>query len=182
MAWRGRREPDLLSSVEMMRRVNRPKTVTIVTGPPGAGKSHFVRERMRPGDLVIDFDLIYQALSGGLPMYERPESLRALVWDVIHLLWDKIEAREVAIDRRQPPVSSFQDCRTWIILSGTNYRLAAMQQRFNAELVVLAEKPAVCMARCAGRAGSVDWAAAIDEWWRCHKGGGGTSIPQGVAL
>lgn len=34
----------------------------VVTGEPGAGKSTFVRDNAGPGDIVIDFDLLAQAI------------------------------------------------------------------------------------------------------------------------
>ena len=37
--------------------------LTIVSGPPGAGKSTLVNERAQPGDLVIDLDQIIDAMS-----------------------------------------------------------------------------------------------------------------------
>lgn len=42
--------------------------LTIVSGPPGAGKSTWVSERAAPGDVVIDLDEIIAELSG-LPLY-----------------------------------------------------------------------------------------------------------------
>lgn len=38
--------------------------VTVVTGPPAAGKTTHVREHAQDGDVIIDFDLIANALSG----------------------------------------------------------------------------------------------------------------------
>lgn len=40
------------------------KQVTVVTGPPAAGKTTHVREHAKPGDVIIDYDLIANALSG----------------------------------------------------------------------------------------------------------------------
>jgi AAA domain len=36
--------------------------LTVVTGPPCSGKSTYVRQHARPGDIIVDFDLIAQAL------------------------------------------------------------------------------------------------------------------------
>ena len=36
---------------------------TVVTGPPCGGKSTHVREHAKPGDLIVDLDLIALALS-----------------------------------------------------------------------------------------------------------------------
>jgi 5-methylcytosine-specific restriction endonuclease McrA len=38
--------------------------LTIVCGAPASGKSHYVREHARPGDLVLDLDAIVHELSG----------------------------------------------------------------------------------------------------------------------
>lgn len=39
------------------------RNVYIVYGPPASGKSTYVREHKKKGDLVVDFDLIKQAIS-----------------------------------------------------------------------------------------------------------------------
>jgi predicted kinase len=36
----------------------------VVTGPPTAGKSSWIRARAKPSDIVIDMDLLAQALAG----------------------------------------------------------------------------------------------------------------------
>ncbi|AEM87078.1 hypothetical protein [Streptomyces violaceusniger] len=36
----------------------------VVTGPPGAGKSSWIRARAKPTDIVIDMDLLALALAG----------------------------------------------------------------------------------------------------------------------
>lgn len=42
-------------------------TVYVVTGPPAAGKTTWVREHAKPGDITIDYDTLAQALSPDLP-------------------------------------------------------------------------------------------------------------------
>ena len=41
--------------------------LTVVTGPPCSGKSTYVRQHARPGDIVIDFDTLAQALGSPTP-------------------------------------------------------------------------------------------------------------------
>ena len=39
---------------------------TLVCGPPGAGKSTYVDDRREPGDIVVDFDALVEALCPGV--------------------------------------------------------------------------------------------------------------------
>lgn len=41
--------------------------ITIVVGPPCAGKSTHVRENAAPGDVIVDYDLIAEALGSSVP-------------------------------------------------------------------------------------------------------------------
>lgn len=40
--------------------------LTVITGAPCAGKSTYARQHRRPGDIVIDFDDLAQALGSGV--------------------------------------------------------------------------------------------------------------------
>lgn len=46
--------------------------VTLVCGPPGAGKSAWVAARRRVSDVVVDLDAIAAALSGTAPHHDHP--------------------------------------------------------------------------------------------------------------
>ena len=51
----------------------------VVTGPPGSGKTTWVQQRARPGDVVFDLDAIAQVVTQ-LPTYPRPlDATRALL-------------------------------------------------------------------------------------------------------
>lgn len=50
--------------------------VTIICGPPASGKSTWARQQSRPGDLLIDFDVIRRAV-GGAMWDDRPEIIAA---------------------------------------------------------------------------------------------------------
>ena len=61
-------------------------TLTVITGPPCAGKSTYVRQHAKPGDIVIDFDTIAQAL--GSPVSHGHD----------HPIWKTgVEARAAAV-------------------------------------------------------------------------------------
>ncbi len=53
----------------------------VITGPPGSGKTTWVEQRRRPGDVVWDLDQV-AATMAGLPRHPRPE----LISDVLHVL------------------------------------------------------------------------------------------------
>lgn len=44
----------------------------IVTGPPAAGKSTWVREQLQAGDIVIDFDAIAHTISPNTDLHDHP--------------------------------------------------------------------------------------------------------------
>ncbi len=70
--------------------------LTIVCGPPGAGKSTYLRQHVRPEDVLIDLDQIKGEISGlpehhttsseivPLALEERNRRLRALASDTTH--------------------------------------------------------------------------------------------------
>lgn len=46
--------------------------LTVVYGPPCSGKTTYVRNQAKPGDLILDYDEFYAALSG-MPAHTWPE-------------------------------------------------------------------------------------------------------------
>ena len=55
------------------------KKVYIITGAPGSGKREFIKERIQPGDVVLDIDDLWQCLSGQ-ERYTKPAALKALIF------------------------------------------------------------------------------------------------------
>lgn len=74
------------------RKTKWDKGVYLVYGPPFAGKKTFVKEQMQPGDIVIEMDLLYQALSFQ-ERYANPEELKLNVFAVRKLLLDQVKMR-----------------------------------------------------------------------------------------
>lgn len=54
--------------------------LTVVTGPPCSGKSAYVREAAEPGDVVVDFDTLAQAL-GSASTHDHPADIRVVAQD-----------------------------------------------------------------------------------------------------
>lgn len=74
--------------------------ITVVMGPPASGKSTFVREQSKPGDVVVDFDVLSQAFGSTIP-HDRPESIAQVTF----------AARSAAIGR----IFDGIDADAWII-------------------------------------------------------------------
>ncbi|SDL20065.1 HNH endonuclease family protein [Natronincola ferrireducens] len=66
--------------------------VYIVYGPPLSGKSSYVEEYMARGDLIIDMDRLYAAVSL-LPAYDKPDNLLNNVRAMHNALIDNIKTR-----------------------------------------------------------------------------------------
>lgn len=68
------------------------REVFVVYGSPFAGKSSWVAANAEPGDLIVDIDRIWNCVSG-LPMYEKPPKLNAVVFGVRDYLLESIKLR-----------------------------------------------------------------------------------------
>lgn len=72
---------------------NKPRGIYLVYGPPLAGKKTYVIENMSEGDIVVDIDALYEAISYQ-PKYIKPDKLLTNVIDVQRLLLDHIKTRQ----------------------------------------------------------------------------------------
>ncbi|MDB8986952.1 HNH endonuclease signature motif containing protein [Parabacteroides merdae] len=68
------------------------RDVYIIYGPPLAGKKTYVKDNMEEGDLVIEMDMLYRAVSMG-DMYNNPEKLKYNVYNIRNLLIDNVKTR-----------------------------------------------------------------------------------------
>lgn len=68
------------------------RQVFIVYGSPLSGKTSYVREAMSEGDLIVDLDNIWQAISG-CDRYVKPARLKAIVFSVRDNLLESIRYR-----------------------------------------------------------------------------------------
>jgi 5-methylcytosine-specific restriction endonuclease McrA len=131
--------------------------VTLVCGPPGSGKSTYVDERRQWGDLVIDLDTLYMALSG-LPAYEKPDVLLPFVF----------AAKDAVLAR----LAGGHGLRhAWVITSGADgAERKELAARLNAGIVLLDVAPSECLRRISQDARRHDkwekWIPIIDRWWK----------------
>lgn len=68
------------------------RSVYLVYGPPMSGKSTFVRENVHRGDIVVDMDKLYAAVSMR-PYYDKPDNLFSNVIGIHNQLVDNIRTR-----------------------------------------------------------------------------------------
>lgn len=68
------------------------KKVYLVYGPPLSGKKTYVKENAERGDLIIDMDELYKAISF-LPYYDKPNNLLQNVRGVYNQLLDNVKTR-----------------------------------------------------------------------------------------
>lgn len=135
--------------------------VTFLFGPPGAGKTTYARERMERGDVLVDLDAFYMALTG-LPMYDRPQGLEPYA----------CAARDAVVQRLARPGLVRQ---AWVTVSGATKAERDHWVRMvpRAKSVLLDVDADTCKGRVALDTRRTHqlaaWVERIDEWWRGHE-------------
>jgi len=122
--------------------------IILVIGPPGAGKSSYVQEHRDADDLVIDYDLIAEALGSGTT-HGHDEAIHASV----------MAARNAVLNNLRRGESGAR--RAWIISANPD---AESIFPFHERTVVDPGRDEVQRrAAAAGRPAS--WPSLIDEWY-----------------
>lgn len=99
--------------------------ITVVTGPPAAGKSSYIAARAKSTDIVVDLDRIALALAGpGAPQWNHDEVLLK----VAH------RARFAAIDEA---VRNADKTHVWIIHTMPSAKALARYRRLDAKVVTV---------------------------------------------
>lgn len=134
--------------------------VTVVAGPPGAGKTTYVRQQIKWGELVVDLDALFAALSG-LDWYEKPAGILPFA----------LAARDAVIAQLYQ-ASELQ--WAWVITSEAHQgRLQRLVSNLDAELVMLDVDASECIRRIANddrRKQNLDhWKSIVERWWSTYR-------------
>jgi hypothetical protein len=133
------------------------REVYVVYGPPMSGKMMFVRQHMRRGDLVIDMDRLFSAVSM-LPEYDKPDNLFNNVMGIQNQLIDNVKTRYGKWNN------------AWIIGGyADRYKREKVANDLGAELIFCDVSKEECLSRLAvdeERRYRVDeWQGYIEKWF-----------------
>ena len=131
--------------------------VYIIWGSPGSGKTTYAKEHMTAGDILIDFDMLFQALTDGGD-HEREYSLFDRVNGVRHYLIDTIR--------------DFPEVRhTWIVYGAPPEKDWEIFRELGAESVFIDTPRRECIRRCIKRGGDPEhWTAIVNKWFDKNEG------------
>lgn len=136
----------------------KPRGIYLIYGPPLSGKSSYVRDNMQPGDIVVDMDSLYEAISYQ-PRYNKPDKLLVNVLDIQRQLIDQIKTRH----------GTWRSA--WIIGGyADKYKREMVIKETGAEAIHIEVSKEACMMRLDGlRDGrqkqKAEWASYINKWF-----------------
>jgi len=131
--------------------------VYIVYGPPLSGKKSFVKSNMERGDLIVDMDRLYSAVSM-LPEYDKPGGLLRNVLGLRDLLIDNIKTRNGKWNN------------AWVIGGyPEKYKREQLADDLGADLIYCEASKDECMARLAvdmdRQCRKDEWKSFIEKWF-----------------
>lgn len=129
--------------------------IHIITGPPCAGKSTYVREHAEEGDLRVDYDLIAQAL-GAVNSHAAEGAVKQAAFD----------AREGAIRA----ALRYRDAESWIIHTTPSEEHMKLYEDAGADVVELDPGYDVCMERAKRDGRPQQTIDGIEKYYSRQKG------------
>lgn len=132
--------------------------VYIVYGPPCSGKSTFVHQMMHRGDLIVNMDLLYRAVSG-CGLYDKPDNLKQNIFRVQDILIDQIRTRygqwNDAYIEGGYPIKTIRE---------------GLAQRVRGELVYCEATKEECLQGAAKRGVfAKEWEGYIQKWFTAYQ-------------
>jgi HK97 family phage prohead protease len=130
--------------------------IHVITGPPCAGKSTYVREHAARGDVRVDLDLIAQALGSDSP-HDAPDEVRAATF----------AARSAVVGRA---LAGAAKADHWVIHTNPTDEQLAAYEAAGAEMVELDPGIDECLRRAAEDGRPERTYDAIRAWYAGQKG------------
>lgn len=126
--------------------------VYLICGAPCSGKSHYIKEHMKDGDIVCDVDDIYSAISGNDP-HDADLYVHEVALGMREHLLDIIRDRKGGWNDAYVPT-----------IANTAEKVQADADRIKADEIILMTTPyEVCMERAIER--PYEFRFLIDEWF-----------------
>ena len=137
------------------------REIFIVYGSPLSGKSTWIKENAEKGDLIVDIDSIWAAVSGQA-YYVKPGKLNAVVFSVRDCLMDAVKHR----------LGFWDNC---YICGG--FPLISERERLvkelGARLIYIESTKEECLERlekCPDGRDKTEWKKFIETWWNRYGG------------
>lgn len=138
------------------------RKVFYVYGPPCSGKTTFVNSIKGNSDIVVDFDNIWQCITGGA-RYEKPQALKAFAFELQRVLLDMVKRR-------------FGNWERAFVIDGGAAK-TPRNNRINdlgAEPIFIDTDKETCLKRLATdenrtQAQRVEWRTYIDKWFNEYQ-------------
>lgn len=131
------------------------KQVYVVYGAPCSGKTTFVKNMAKRGDLIVDVDMLFYAVSGR-PMYDKPRSLNKIVFNMRDLLLDNIRTR-------------YGKWSNAYIIGGYPHKVDRdeLRRKLNAQIIYIKADKEECKLRAKTERGVFggEWMEYIDQWF-----------------
>lgn len=155
--------PDLIEIISFNehnkehRRFGHKKKVYIVWGSPLSGKTTAVREMMRYGDIVLDMDALWQAITFQ-PLYSKPDNVRFNIFALRDNLLDQIKTRH----------GQWYDA---YVIGGypDKYERERLAQALGAELIYCEGTMQECLDRRRESGKPAAWDKYITDWWATYE-------------
>ncbi|MFF1961005.1 AAA family ATPase [Streptomyces sp. NPDC058220] len=130
----------------------------VITGPPGAGKSSWIRAHATARDIVIDLDLMALAMAGpGASDHDHSPELLRVVY----------RARQAAVHEAEQLVDRVD---VYLIHTMPQAKALARYRRLRARIVVVDPGEAVVRQRVADMR-QPEMQAVVTRWYRAHREG-----------
>lgn len=136
------------------------RQVYLVYGPPMSGKMSFVRQQVKRGDLIVDMDRLYEAITM-LPSYDKPDQLFTNVIGIHNQLIDNIKTRYGKWNN------------AWVVGGyADKYKRNRLADDLGAELIFCDVSKDECLRRLAmdedRRYRKDEWRGYIDKWFNTY--------------